>query len=200
MKKVKSDATEYRVQLRGKILEAALAMFKKLGLKAVKMDDISKLLGISKRTLYEIYPNKEELVYETIKFRYHELHEKLVENISRTSGDTMDVLIEYFRMRIDQSIDTNPKLIEDIQLYPKVKAFFERNREEHMTNVFEFFHKGQDEGYFIKDLNLEVYNHINSAVTDYFCSQRLFGQYTSNEILFAMICAFVRGKIGRAHV
>lgn len=193
MKKAKSDATKYRVQLRGKILEAALDMFRKYGLKAVKMDDISKSMGISKRTLYEIYPNKEELVYEAIKYRHQTSREELIANIAKTSGDTMDVLIEFFRMHMKQSIDTNPVLIEDIHLYPKVKEFLESNRKEHASHVDEFFRKGQEEGYFIKDLNFEVYHHINNAVTDYFISHRIIGQYSLNEVLYAMICAFVRG-------
>lgn len=56
--------TEYRKELKGKILEVALCEFKQKGIRAVKMDDIARMLTISKRTLYEIYPNKEELLLE----------------------------------------------------------------------------------------------------------------------------------------
>lgn len=45
------DSTEHRTQVSLKIIEVASDMFLKKGIKAVKMDDVSKELGISKRTL-----------------------------------------------------------------------------------------------------------------------------------------------------
>ena len=57
----------YRDYLKIKILDTSLPLFKKLGVKAVKMDDIASILTISKRTLYEIYDNKEQLLFECIK-------------------------------------------------------------------------------------------------------------------------------------
>ena len=56
----------YRQELRSRIVEAATQMFHKHGIKMVKMDDIATSLTISKRTLYEIYDNKEDLVYEVV--------------------------------------------------------------------------------------------------------------------------------------
>lgn len=59
--------TEYREQLKGRILQSAMHEFRTNGIKQVKMDDIARKLGISKRTLYEIYGNKEDLLMEGIK-------------------------------------------------------------------------------------------------------------------------------------
>jgi AcrR family transcriptional regulator len=63
--------TLYRKGLKEKILQTSMQMFKVHGIKAVKMDDIATRLSISKRTLYEIYANKEDLLLEGIR-----LHEK----------------------------------------------------------------------------------------------------------------------------
>ena len=52
--------TEYRRQLRKRILEVASLEFRSKGIRSVKMDDIANSLSISKRTLYEIYENKEQ--------------------------------------------------------------------------------------------------------------------------------------------
>ena len=56
------NISTYRFELRQKILQTAMQQFKEMGVKNVKMDDISAIIGISKRTLYEIYENKEELL------------------------------------------------------------------------------------------------------------------------------------------
>ena len=54
--------TIYRQELKGKILVTAMSLFKREGIKRVKMDDIAQALSISKRTLYETYENKEQLL------------------------------------------------------------------------------------------------------------------------------------------
>ena len=52
--------------MKDKILDTANSLFNERGVKAVKMDDISNSLSISKRTLYEIYDNKEDLLFECV--------------------------------------------------------------------------------------------------------------------------------------
>ena len=59
--------TEQRVELRQLILETAMSEFKAKGIKRVRMDDIAHQLGISKRTLYEVFSNKEQLLLEGVK-------------------------------------------------------------------------------------------------------------------------------------
>ena len=56
--------TAYKQELKEKILTSSMHEFLIHGVKSVRMDDIANSLGISKRTLYEIYSNKEELLLE----------------------------------------------------------------------------------------------------------------------------------------
>ena len=69
--------TSYRQTLKQKILATAMMLFSERGIKAVKMDDISNHLSISKRTLYEIYDNKEDLLFECLKNRFEESEKQL---------------------------------------------------------------------------------------------------------------------------
>lgn len=193
MTKSKPEVTDYRKQLKGKILETAFDMFKNQGLKAVKMDDISKALTISKRTLYEIYPNKEDLAFETVKYGLALSHERLVENISKTSGDTMDVLTEFFRMHIAESQETNVCLYDDIRQYPKIKEYLDNHRREHATRTIEFLMKGQEEGYFIKNINLDIFRELNTAVSNHFITGRMFAKFSSRDVLCTVLSTFVRG-------
>ena len=52
------EISAYKQGLKGKILEMAMKAFGEKGIRAVKMDDVAVYLGISKRTLYELYDNK----------------------------------------------------------------------------------------------------------------------------------------------
>ena len=63
----KKPITPYKKGLREVILKAAMKAFIEKGIRAVKMDDIAESLAISKRTMYEIYGTKEELLYEGLK-------------------------------------------------------------------------------------------------------------------------------------
>ena len=119
----KSSSIEYRKDLRVKILDVSVEMFREKGFRAVKMDDVARHLCISKRTLYEIYPNKEDLVFEAIRKGMVRMHEQLKQRIF-DGGDTMDVLIEYFKMRIEEAaartqarIDSGKQIIVGTNAY-----------------------------------------------------------------------------------
>ncbi len=54
-----------------RIIEQAMHMFVSQGIKSVRMDDIAQQLGVSKRTLYEMFGDKEGLLYLAME-RYFE--------------------------------------------------------------------------------------------------------------------------------
>jgi AcrR family transcriptional regulator len=54
-----------------KILKVSLELFFKYGIKRVTMDDIAKELGMSKKTIYQFYKEKDDLVNQLcVNFRY----------------------------------------------------------------------------------------------------------------------------------
>ena len=54
-----------------RIIDQAMHMFVSQGIKSVRMDDIAQQLGVSKRTLYEMFGDKEGLLYLAME-RYSE--------------------------------------------------------------------------------------------------------------------------------
>ena len=87
------NSTAYKIALKEKILEHAMTMFINHGIRAVKMDDIANDLQISKRTLYELYINKEELLYEGIKVSMTRRAEELSKMVSGLDN-VMDIIID----------------------------------------------------------------------------------------------------------
>ena len=75
----KKTITAYKKGLRAVILKAAMKAFTEKGIRAVKMDDIAESLAISKRTMYEIYATKEELLYEGVKTFREDRRKKFME-------------------------------------------------------------------------------------------------------------------------
>ena len=93
------NMTAYRENLRLKILDTAMSLFKKRGIKAVRMDDIATDMGISKRTLYEIYSKKEDLLFECVK-RENETLTKKIADYAIGAENEMAVVAYFIKLRL----------------------------------------------------------------------------------------------------
>lgn len=90
----KTASSVHRLELRHRILRAAMPMFKEKGIKAVRMDDIAQSLAMSKRTLYEIYADKEELLLECIKLDTDEFVKRL-QDYALSAENELDVVVTF---------------------------------------------------------------------------------------------------------
>ncbi len=111
---------------RERIIEQAAKMFAEQGIKSIRMDDIAKALGVSKRTLYEMFEDKEELLYLSIRFmqsrRMAKVEAKLKEN-----AESLAFLFDSMAMMMD-SRDLHRRISHNLRkFYP---ATFERVRKE----------------------------------------------------------------------
>ena len=138
--------TEHREALREQILKVATREFTTIGVKSVKMDDIARKLKISKRTLYEIYDNKEQLLLESVARRIHEFDATLERFDSSGEKQVIDILLEFYRLQMEELRDMNPVYYEDLHKYPRVMSFLEQVNKEHKAHCKDFFKRGVLEG------------------------------------------------------
>ena len=115
------DLTAYRLSLKDKIMTTAMSAFLSNGIKAVKMDDIASALSISKRTLYEIYGDKESLLFACIRKRHQERQE-YIRNYSE-QHNVIEIVLEVYRRKVEEVKTVNYSFYQDVQLYPKVMAY-----------------------------------------------------------------------------
>ena len=50
-----------------RVIAHVAEMIKQMGVRSIRMDDVASSLGMSKRTLYEMFGDKEDLLFESIK-------------------------------------------------------------------------------------------------------------------------------------
>ena len=106
-----------------KIVETALQMFNSRGCRGVTMDDIAQALHMSKRTLYETFANKEELLAECL-MRVHDQ----INDMHRQAHQKVDepLLVAMYMLRV--GADTNHRyhrLIEEAErYYPEIHDRF----------------------------------------------------------------------------
>ena len=72
-------------------------MFIEHGIKDVKMDDIAARLSISKRTIYELFNDKEQLLHEVLKFQDERMYESGKE-IVRTSSHVLEIILKLYNL------------------------------------------------------------------------------------------------------
>ena len=113
MQELKS-LSAYRQGLKGKILDTAMTLFSKKGIKAVKMDDIARTLNISKRTMYELYDNKEVLLFEGIK-SYNQRREKEMSEFVKGNTNVMDIILNVYKVKVEEFRFTSPSFYDDIE-------------------------------------------------------------------------------------
>ena len=188
----KNANTEYRKDLKEKILTSASSLFYRHGIKSVKMDDIAKCLSISKRTMYEIYANKEDLLFEVIK-HHNEENRNVLRQFDTPDANVMDILVALFRLRMKEVSSINPLFLEDMQKYPKLLEMLRKESEARTNLSYLFFERGVKEGYFLPNLNYQIIEKLTRILFTDIMEKSLYKQYGIQEFFRTVMLFFLRG-------
>lgn len=188
----KKALTDYKRRLRGTILETALQLFAQHGVRAVKMDDVAAQLGISKRTLYELYDTKEALLYESLISQHGQREEEMKE-LARKCDNVIEILIAVSRMKVADFHNVNPQFFTDLVKYPRVARYLSQENQRTRKHIAKFIERGVYEGYFVEDINIDLTSCLFDALNRYVMVNQLYRQFTIEEILTTLLFASVRG-------
>lgn len=147
--------TDFETGLR--IREKARDLFMQYGLRSVSMDDIAGKLGMSKKTIYHHYADKDELIVavitEEVQQNQHicERDKTNAENAIHEIFLAMDMVVELFSAM-------NPSLIYDMQKYhPNAFLKFQQHKNDYLYNtILANMEKGIREGLYREDINLDI--------------------------------------------
>lgn len=189
---VLKETSAYRSSLRDRIIEKAMQDFSKHGIRGVKMDDLATELTISKRTLYEIFEDKEMLLLEGVKMYYERKREYLL-NYDEEGHDVMEIVLEAYRMKVEEVRSVNPAFYVDLMKYPKLTRFMKDTQERTRESFLDFMNRGIAEGYFRKDVNYALVPHIFDALGQHILSNSLLQQYSVEELYSNFFLIALRG-------
>lgn len=147
--------------MRDKILHKAIDMFLTFGFKSVTMDDISKDLGISKKTIYTHFKNKTELVKESVNIRF----DHIKEGITQIRSYDLNPIEELFKIKqyiLEQLKDEQSSPEYQLQkFFPEIYAALKTKQLEVVnTCILENLIKGIESKIYRPDLNLEFISRI----------------------------------------
>ena len=137
-----------------RILLTANELFMRYGFRSVSMDDIARQLGVSKKTIYQYYEEKEELVRAI--FRQHQSQWlKNAEHIKSSSADALEELLLFTDLVRQQLATINPSVLFDLYKYHRSvwdewSTYKTNIARQHVIGTLE---RGIQEGFFRTDLD-----------------------------------------------
>jgi AcrR family transcriptional regulator len=142
---------------KGHILKSAEELFFRYGVKSVTMDDIATHLGMSKKTIYHFFKDKDELLSDFAK-SFVNRNANVFEHECKLSHNAIDEIfcvMKHLRNMIQQM---NPKLFFELQkYYPQAWQQLRDFREKHVTEMIQKnLEKGITQGLYRSDINIIV--------------------------------------------
>jgi AcrR family transcriptional regulator len=131
---------------KGHILKGCAHLFGKWGVHSVTMDDIARHLGVSKKTLYKIYDNKDAIVTDFVRSVADESRLEL--KTQMTPGQTFTTQFSIFNWFIvTQALALGTTLLYDIRKYhPSAYQLIKQYKHEMIVFLNDLLVEGQRTG------------------------------------------------------
>lgn len=181
-----------RSELRERIISVAAELFSASGIKCVTMDEIAASLGISKRTLYEVFSDKETLLEACILREQRETDAFVVEIIKK-SENVLEVLLKLYLRGIEKFHATNKSFFEDIKKYPKACELLKCDNNRNHEDAINFFKQGVSQGIFRDDVNFAIIGLLVRKQLDVLMETDLCDRYSFIEVYESIMFTFLRG-------
>lgn len=185
--------TSYRSELREKILRVAMQEFMGKGFRTVRMDDIASLLGISKRTLYETYSNKEQLILECVRMHEEEIDGIMAAYSSDPSHNVIDIIMEFYKQQIASMTDSTPVLLSELKKYERVREYMMSIRKTRRKKAVSFFKRGVEEGYIRADVDFDIVLRIGDISIEHAMKSKMYETFSIQHLMRNIIFLFIRG-------
>ncbi|GHB82893.1 TetR/AcrR family transcriptional regulator [Persicitalea jodogahamensis] len=143
--------------MKERILKAAVDLFWRYGVKSVTMDDIAKELGISKKTIYQQFNDKDAIVKEVVE-RELDCEQTDIDRLEAEASDPIEEVMrtsDYIRASF---ATVSPVLLNDLKKYhPKAWALFQKHKHEHIIQgISGNLRRGMEAGLYRSDINVDV--------------------------------------------
>lgn len=140
-----------------RIIQGGEELFMQAGIKSVTMDDIAKHLGMSKKTIYQFFGDKNELVLALVKKKLVE-DECQMQSIIQSSTNVIEEMINMMKCSEEIFSRINPIVIHDMQKYhPDAWIEFQKFKADVLVKTLEeLLKKGIQQGFVRNDLDVKI--------------------------------------------
>ena len=184
------------LEVKDRILVESGLLFAKYGIKSMTMDSLAEELGISKRTIYERFKDKDTLLREVILYYKYQTQVQAHELIDQ-SDNAIEALFRIIKMTIAQMMQMNPAFFHDFKKYhPKVfREIAQPGSIRDFSITGKLLETGIRQEVFREDINLGIVNRALHSLFDLFNqeSNLVEAGYDRKEIFDQVLIPYFRG-------
>ena len=181
---------------KNRIITESVKLFMRYGIRSITMDTIAENLGISKRTIYELFSTKDELIEACFNHISAE-DKKEYQEILKNADNVIEAFLHSIRRSVELIKSISPLFFHDIKkYYPEIfKCTGEEHRKKGYERIIHFIKKGKEEGYLRKDINADITTKLIMEQFNIMGNEELFphDKYNRSELLENIAVNFVRG-------
>ena len=154
---MRGNSGETRMEALEKILTSAIELFSQYGFKSITMDDIARRAGISKKTLYQHFANKQEVVNESVAWYKNNTTESCI-GVLKDAENAIEAMVRILAFFDSLYRRLNPMAIFEMQrFFPDAyKQFRDLLVERDVVLMRENIGQGMKEGLYRADLNADL--------------------------------------------
>jgi len=140
-----------------RIQKAAHDLVMQYGIRSVSMDDIASNLGMSKKTIYLYYKDKDELIDSVVEEVIHS-NQCQCNNDRDNADNAVHEIFQVMEMMTEMFKTMNPSILFDMQKYhPVAYQRFQKHRNDYLYNVCrQNLERGIEEGLYRPEINIEI--------------------------------------------
>lgn len=179
-----------------RILKGASELFFRHGIKSITMDDIAKHLGMSKKTIYLSFADKDEVIHSLMQVKLKE-DEREFREVSERSANFVEEVFGHMK-KIGAIIGTaNPNLFYDLQkFHPESWKLFREFKENCICRmVEESLEKGKKQGLIRPDVQVRIMARLRMEEVEMGFNAELFppDKFKIVDVQLALIEHFLYG-------
>ena len=144
-------------ETKSQIINTSVQLFLKNGIKRVTMDDIAREMGISKKTIYQHFRDKEEIIITATQM-YMEKECEIMENLRKNANNAVEHLFNLSRLLRETFNNMHVAVLQDLKRYYKnAWSIYQKfEREVFYKEIETSLKTGIKEGFFRKEINIKI--------------------------------------------
>ncbi|HUX95134.1 MAG TPA: TetR/AcrR family transcriptional regulator [Bacteroidales bacterium] len=184
------------MEIRERIIEGASQLFKMYGTRSVTMDSLASHIGISKRTIYEVFSDKDDLL-EGVLRKMAVKQRELIDRILEESDNAIDAIFRLLEINRDHLQTMSPAFQADLKKY-HIEVLMEKNNKCEMPDYkdnIKIIEKGIKQKLFRKDINPALVNACLYSLSRTIMDNELypFETFTRKEVIKNVFINYLRG-------
>ncbi len=190
--------SEIKNESKDRILTKSYELFCRYGVKSMTMDEIARETGVSKKTVYQFFADKDALVLEVSQHHF-QCDMKEIEEMFAQAENPIDEMMSLTKHMRKTLTNINPTLFFDIKkFYPKAWDSWKEHKNtfimEHIKNNI---NKGIEQGFYRADINVEILAIMRIEQVELGCNPDIYSpnKFKIIDVQIEFINHFIRGIV-----